>query len=95
MGAAANRERQALVTGEIDGGDDVGGIARPNDDLGPQVDHGIPDAPRLVVTPVRRCNNLAAKLLTESVFRTGVDSHDRSPWQTSAKLTRFLQTRLA
>ena len=50
--AAAHRQGQVVLPGEVHGGDDIGRAGTHDDDERSLVDHSVPDAPRLVVVRV-------------------------------------------
>ncbi len=60
VAAAADGEEQAVFAGEVDGGDDVGGVGAAGDQGRALVDHGVVDRARLVVARIAGLDEAAA-----------------------------------
>ena len=62
--AAAHREVEPVLAGEVHGGDDIADLLGPQDRQRPLVEHAVVDGARLVVALVLRGDHPAAHLLT-------------------------------
>ena len=65
VAAAADGEQQALLAGEVHGGDDVGRVDRARDEARALVDHAVVERANGVVVRVGRADEPAAKSLLE------------------------------
>ncbi len=61
VAAAADREEEAAVAGEADGGDDVAGVGAAGDEGGAPVDHGVEDGAGPVVARIAGLDQLPPK----------------------------------
>ena len=62
---AAHRDRQPVVTGEVDCGDHIGHTFAAHDKARPAVDHTVPDTPSGIVLGVARPQNQAPQGLAQ------------------------------
>ena len=79
VATSTNGYRQALGTRELHAGDHICGAARPRNHGGSAVDHGVPDAPGLVVACVLRGDQVSTMSLTQIVQRVGANRHNVPP----------------
>ena len=98
VAAAAHGDRQPVVAGEADGGDDVGRAGAPRDQRGAAVEHAVPDHPRLLIAGIARLQQLTAEVGDESVEGDGVGGHPVSlvgVWATLLERRRHCQGEIA
>ena len=85
VAAAADRDREVLVAGEPQRGDDLGGVRRPDDQRGPAVDHPVPHGARRIVGLVAGQDHVAREPLAEGL-QAGRVSMRRTAWSTMWRL---------
>jgi hypothetical protein len=65
VAAAANADLQVLLSGEADGGDDVGAAHAAGDRDGTAVDHGVPHRTTFVVARIAGGEQVTVETVTE------------------------------
>jgi hypothetical protein len=88
--AAANRERQALLSGVVDRVDDVGGPHGSHDERRPLVDRPVPHRPGVVIAQIPRSDHLTLEALPEPGDRLHDHLLSHTPSSSVPRMSRTL-----